>query len=88
MQSIDLALLEFTSEEFQQTLPSMRLAFTYFTPREKHYMLSTLFESLGLKPTQPLAALKVDAQTAAAALALEERLFAAFAQYGLEESET
>ncbi len=79
VQSIDLALLEFTSEEFQQTLPSMRLAFTYFTPREKHYMLSTLFESLGLKPTQPLAALKVDAQTAAAALALEERLFAAFA---------
>ncbi|HVX64777.1 MAG TPA: DUF5682 family protein [Pirellulales bacterium] len=88
VQSIDHALLELTSEEFQQTLPSMRLAFTYFTPREKHYMLSTLFESLGLQPTQPLAALKVDAQTAAAALVLEEKLFAALAQYGLEESET
>lgn len=87
VQSIDRALLEFTSEEFQQTLPAMRLAFTYFTPREKHYMLSTLFESLGLKSAQPLAALEVDADTAAAALALEEKLFAAMALYGLEERE-
>jgi hypothetical protein len=84
VQSIDRALLEFAPEQFQETLPSLRLAFTYFTPREKHYMLTTLFQSLGLKQARPLAALAVDEQTAAAALALEERILAALDRYGLE----
>jgi len=84
VQAIDRALLEFAPEQFHETLPSLRLAFTYFTPREKHYMLTTLFQALGFKQVQPLAALAVDEQTAAAALALEERIFAAVARYGLE----
>ncbi len=83
VRAIDRLLLEFTAEEFQHTLPSLRLAFTYFTPREKHYMLTTLFESLGLREVKPLADLAVDAETAAAALALEEKLFAALATCGL-----
>jgi hypothetical protein len=84
VQSIDRALLEFAPEQFRATLPSLRLAFTFFTPREKHYLLTTLFQSLGLKQAQPLAALAVDEQTAADALALEERIFAAVARYGLQ----
>jgi hypothetical protein len=59
-------------------------AFTYFTPREKHYMLTTLFESLGLKELRPLAALTVNEATAAKALAIEERVFETIAKYGLE----
>jgi hypothetical protein len=46
-------------------------------------MLTTLFESLGLKEVRPLAALEVDEATAAEALALEERIFEAVAKYEL-----
>ncbi|SFH92584.1 hypothetical protein SAMN05421753_10433 [Planctomicrobium piriforme] len=84
VQTIDRLVNGFGANDFQEALPSLRLAFTYFTPREQHYMLSTLFDSLGLKPAQPLATLKVDAATAAEALALEERLFELIARYGLE----
>ena len=49
VEAIDRLIMEYSAEEFQQTLPALRLAFTYFTPREKHYMLTTLFEALGLK---------------------------------------
>lgn len=83
VQSIDRALLEFAPEEFRETLPALRLSFTYFTPREKHHMLTTLFQSLGMARSQPLAALAVDERTAADALAFEERVFAAVRRYGL-----
>ena len=63
--TIDRLLLEFNADDFQAALPSLRLAFTYFTPREKHYMLTTLFESLGLQEVRPLAVLRVDETTAA-----------------------
>lgn len=81
--TIDRLLLEFGADDFQAALPSLRLAFTYFTPREKHYMLTTLFESLGLKQVRPLTALRVDETTAAEALAVEERIFETLAKYGL-----
>jgi hypothetical protein len=87
VQAIDRLLLEFGTEDFQSALPSLRLAFTYFTPREKHYMLETLFDSLGLREVKPLQDLAVDDQTALAALAFEERLFAAVEKYGLNEEE-
>jgi hypothetical protein len=83
VRAIDRLLLEFGAEAFQQSLPSLRLAFTYFTPREKHYMLTTLFESLGLQGVKPLETLAVDESTAAAALVFEERLFEALEKYGL-----
>lgn len=82
--TIDRLLMEFGADDFQASLPSLRLAFTYFTPREKHYMLTTLFESLGLKEVKPLAALSVSDGTAAEALAFEERLFELVKKYGLE----
>ncbi|MCA9057624.1 MAG: hypothetical protein KDA85_03965 [Planctomycetaceae bacterium] len=81
--TIDRLLQEFGADEFQTALPSLRLAFTYFTPREKHYMLTTLFESLGLKEVRPLEKLSVSQDEAAEVLALEERLFEAIEQYGL-----
>ena len=84
VQTIDRLLNEFGADDFQASLPSMRLAFTCFTPREKHHMLTTLFESLGLTMQQPLAPLAVDPETAAEALAFEERLFEMITHYGLE----
>lgn len=83
VKAIDSALMSFTGDDFLHALPSLRLAFTYFTPREKHHMLTTLFESQGIQEEQPLEALEVDAATAAAALALEEKLFEAMEKYGL-----
>jgi hypothetical protein len=86
VRTIDHLLMEFGADDFQASLPSLRLAFTYFTPREKHHMLTTLFESLGLKEVRPLAALAVNEAAAAEALAFEERLFEMIGKYGLEQS--
>jgi hypothetical protein len=84
VRAIDRLLLEFAADEFQQALPPLRLAFTYFTPREKHYMLTTLFESLGIKPSRTLGEVTVDAATAAEALAIDERVTEALRSHGLD----
>jgi hypothetical protein len=75
--------MTFVNEEFLTALPALRLAFTYFTPREKHHMAVTLLESLGLRDLQPLKALQVTASQAAEVLAFETRLFSEIARYGL-----
>lgn len=84
VRTIDQALMDFTADRFQLALPAMRLAFTYFTPREKHHMLTTLFQSLGIAPAQSLPELTVAPETAAQAMAIEAKIFEAMARYGLE----
>ena len=81
--SIDELLNGLSAEDFLAALPSFRLAFTFFTPREKHQLLTTLFRALGILNAAPLAALEVDMATAAEALALEGRIFASVDKYGL-----
>jgi hypothetical protein len=81
--AIDEMLIGYVDEDFLAALPSLRLAFTYFTPREKHHMATNLLESLGIKETKPLAALEVSPEQAARALAAEARIFAAVKLYGL-----
>lgn len=88
VQSIDEMLMTLAAEEFEVALPSLRLAFTYFTPREKHHLLTTLFQSLGIKQSPLLEKLEVDPEQAAAALAWEERVYAALEKYGLNVSST
>ena len=83
VQSIDELLMGLSGDEFLAALPSFRLAFTFFTPREKHYLLTTLFRALGILEAPPLTALEVDTATAEAALALEGRIFSALEKYGL-----
>jgi hypothetical protein len=83
LSKVDELLLGFSAEEFVAALPSFRLAFTFFTPREKHYMLTTLFRSLGIINRPTLAALAVDPKTAASALLLENRVFETAEKYGL-----
>jgi hypothetical protein len=82
--AIDDALGIFSADDFLTALPSLRLAFTFFTPREKHHMASSLLEALGINEHEKQrAALEVLPQDAARALALESRLFTALAKYGL-----
>jgi hypothetical protein len=87
VQTVDRLLMELAGEGFQHALPSLRLAFTYFTPREKHYMLTTLFQSLGIHEIQSLPQLSVTPELAAEALAIEERIFAAIDKYSLGETD-
>ncbi len=87
VQSIDKVLLQYGAEDFQTALPALRLAFTSFTPREKHHMLSTLFGSLGLTSVQPLSTLPADEQSLIEATAIEDRIFEAIKKYGLEASD-
>lgn len=82
--ALDGLLLELSAEDFVSALPSLRLAFTFFTPREKHHLLSTLWGSLGMTTQEPMAALEVSAEVAAQALIFEERLFDTLQRYGLE----
>jgi hypothetical protein len=82
--AIDDAMGAFAAEDFLTALPSLRLAFTFFTPREKHHLASSLLEALGMTEQESTrAALEVLPQDAARALAIESRLFAALARYGL-----
>ncbi len=74
VQTIDRLLMEFSVPSFQEALPSLRLAFTYFTPREKHYMLTTLFETLGMQQIATLPKLVVTPEQAAQAMVIEDRL--------------
>ncbi|MCA9115490.1 MAG: hypothetical protein KDA79_10410 [Planctomycetaceae bacterium] len=83
VRNIDELLLSFSGDDFLQALPSLRLSFTSFTPREKHHMLTTLFDSLGIREMQPLHALEVDSATAAEALAFEDRLYRTLRKYGI-----
>jgi hypothetical protein len=76
-------LSRYADEDFLTALPSLRLAFTYFTPREKHHLALTLREALGLQKEPELAALTVSHETAVRALAFEGRLFEVLKKYGL-----
>jgi len=86
--SIDALLGAFEAEQFLTALPSLRLAFTYFTPREKHHLALNLRTALrNDEPPAagdvPMAALEVSPAQAARALALEARLDEALRRYGL-----
>ncbi len=73
----------YSDDNFLTALPALRLAFTYFTPREKHHLALTLREALGLAKVPEMAALSVDVATAARALAFENRLFTSLEKYGI-----
>src|SRR5262249_50857044 len=44
-------LAGYSDEDFLSALPALRLAFTSFTPREKHHLARSLREGLGLAGT-------------------------------------
>jgi hypothetical protein len=72
-----------SDDEFLSALPSLRLAFTYFTPREKHHLALTLRQALGLEKVPQMTALQVDVATAARAMVFEGKLLTTAAKVGL-----
>jgi hypothetical protein len=81
---IDELIAGYSDEAFLEALPALRLAFTYFTPREKHHMALNLLQALGITPEDaPMAALEVGPEAAARALAFESRLFRAAERFGV-----
>lgn len=83
IRAIDSLLVGYEDEEFLTALPALRLAFTFFTPREKHHLAKTLVRILGLKADERLATLEVPAAVAARVLAFEGRLFQTLERYGI-----
>lgn len=82
--ALDGLLMELGAEDFVGALPALRLAFTFFTPREKHHLLRTLWGSLGITEREPVQALAVSPEVAARALVFEERVCETLQRYGLE----
>jgi hypothetical protein len=85
--AVHATLAGYSDEDFLSALPALRLAFTSFTPREKHHLALSLREGLGLAAEEPVAALEVDADTATRAFALEGKVLEALAKYGLRGAE-
>jgi hypothetical protein len=79
---VDGILLGYDDDAFLEALPALRLAFSFFTPREKHYLAQTLVEAGGGEAT-PLPDLEVPVEVAARAMAFEARLFRSLARYGI-----
>ena len=93
LHEIDRVLAGYDDDAFLGALPSFRLAFSSFTPREKHHLAMSVLEAAGAhgsgsggaaaSDVAPLTALSVDLADAERALAFEARLFATAARYGL-----
>ena len=83
--AVDELVVTYTDDEYLEALPSLRLAFSYFTPREKNHMARTLLRALGLDDTAPLPDLTVTAEVAVAAMAFEGRLFETLKKYGIRD---
>lgn len=80
LHAIDTLITGYDDDGYMVALPSMRLAFSFFTPREKHYIAATLFEGT---VESPLAPLEISLDEAVNVMAFEAALFKALAQYGI-----
>ena len=78
VERIDRLLMGFGDDTFLEALPALRLAFSPFTPREKHHLVQRLLGGRGTG-----AALAVSVEQAARAMAWESRLFADLARHGI-----
>lgn len=76
---IDNTLMRFDEDGFLAALPSLRLAFSFFLPREKYYLLRTLFGGAA----DALPELEVGIDQAARVLAFENALYKALEKYGI-----
>jgi hypothetical protein len=89
--AVDEVLCGYSADDFLAALPALRLAFTYFTPREKHHLAMNLLEAVAAPAASdgipsappPTIDLTVNPEEAARAMAIEARIFAAVERYGL-----
>jgi len=81
--SLDQVLLGYDADAFLAALPALRLAFSYFAPREKHHMARTLLGAHEAVDAAPLPVLEVPPELAARALAFEAHVLTTLTRYGL-----
>jgi hypothetical protein len=88
--SIDKLLLAYADNDFLEALPALRLAFGYFTPREKHLMAKNLLQSTASNDVtiSELLTLPVSVEDATQVFELESRLFALVDRYGFRDGKT
>jgi hypothetical protein len=91
LNEIDKWLMGLKEDEFLEAVPSLRLAFTFFTPREKYYLSTRLLEmnpsddpSHTTGSRNPPEGLIVSAEQALLTLQFENRLYETYAKYGLK----
>ena len=75
MLRLDTLLLAFSDDDFLAALPSLRLAFSFFPPREKNQLARQLLVAHG-DVSAPLSALVVHPEVATETLRLEGKLIA------------
>ena len=82
---LDTTIAEMAQHDYLVALPSLRLAFGYFPPREKERLARRILRFHGKTRTSPmlLTRLPVDASTLAAAHVLEQNADKREAKYGL-----
>jgi hypothetical protein len=83
IQSIDQVVMGYGDDTFLAALPALRLAFSYFTPREKHSIAAILFDPTAEENKVPLPELEVSIATAAEVFAFESKLFELAKRYGI-----
>ncbi|MGL4422588.1 MAG: DUF5682 family protein, partial [Gemmataceae bacterium] len=83
LNGIQAAFAGWDAEEFLAGLPALRLAFTYFTPREKNILVKQLRQADPGFAQTPLLRLNNDPMLLAAGAAWDERLQAALVRYGV-----
>lgn len=77
LQLLDDIVCDLSEQDFLEVLPGLRLAFTFFTPLEKHNLVDALFSE------QDNATAPVDARSAAEGAALELRIRQVAREFGL-----
>lgn len=81
---LDELVSAMTEEEFLVALPALRLAFSYFPPRERETIAATVLDHRGVEgDARGLTKLTVDPMIVAEALAVERRVDALLAKGGL-----
>ena len=83
IQAVDQLLGHYNDEEFLLALPALRLAFTYFTPREKHYFAATLSGDDRETAADISRVLSVSVEQAAGIMAFENSVLKLADEYGL-----
>ena len=88
LRQVDQVIQTFDDPTFLAALPALRLAFTYFTPREKHTLAQTLTQTWTPEGSSisPLSPLSVNPEIVAQVMAFEAQLQKTLNRYGLRGS--
>jgi hypothetical protein len=83
LRAVHEVVIAWNDDAFLAALPSLRLAFMYFTAREKVYFARGLFADTTVPEQEPVP-LAVSTADAARAMAFERALFDLAARYGVD----